>query len=92
MREFMSKDGKEEASSSDESEDPGSGGCKRRHTYIAKLQDVTLQMAGDEPDAQRHNGEPAIVYADGDAIDASDCQLSFEELSKAHSEFRRRSD
>jgi hypothetical protein len=50
----------------------------RRQANIADLNGVVLQVAGDQPNTQRYNGEPAIVYADRNAINPGNCQLTLD--------------
>src|SRR6266508_853478 len=89
MRKFMAKDREEKSRRGNQSQDPCSSLRMGRQADVPNLDGVALQIAFNQPNAQREDGKPTIVYADRDAVNASNCQLPFEELRKPHSKYRR---
>src|SRR6266480_172374 len=88
VRKLVAKDRQEEPGSCNQAKDPC--GCLSvwGQTDVANLESMPLQITRNQPDAQRYDAKPAIVYAHRDAIDARNCQLPFYNLIKAHGRFQ----
>jgi hypothetical protein len=84
MRQFVAKDREEKTSSGNKSQDPGNCRRQRRQPYVAKLDNMALQVTRNQPNTERNYSKPAVVYAYRNSIDTSNYYLAFEDLNKTH--------
>src|ERR1700730_66810 len=89
MREFVAKHGEKKACGGNNSKDPGGCGRQRWEEDVPKLHCVAPQITRNQPNAERNNSKPAIVYAYRDAIDARNLKLPVENLSNTHSRLKK---
>src|SRR6266516_3795679 len=89
MRELRAKHGKKKPCGGNNSKDPSGCGRQRWQANVAKLHSMALQVALNQPNAKHNDGNPPIVYADRNPVDARNLELLVEHLSKTHSRLKK---
>jgi hypothetical protein len=86
VRQLMPEDRKEQREGRGNAKCPSCEIAHRRNCEFAELQRMFAHVRRDQRDTHCENDEPAVINSNGNAVNARDENLTFEEILESHCE------